>query len=160
MAITSIVLSGMGSLMLFFIFIGAIFASSGTQTNTTTTNTTINKPTQAELDKKAAEEAQKQADATAAAKKAAEDKAAAEAAAKLPKTKFGDGTYLVGTEIQPGTYKNSSSNSCYYERLSGLTGSLDEILSNENPSGPAIVEILSSDKAFKSQRCGTWEKIG
>ena len=155
LSITSIILSGLGSLILFFIFILIIIGLLNPQTTPTTIQ-----PTQSELDKKAAEEIKKQAEAEAANKKAAEDRAAAEAAAKLPKTKFGDGTYLVGAEIQSGTYKNSSSNGCYYERLSGLTGSLDEILSNDNPSGPAIVEILSSDKAFKSQRCGIWEKIG
>lgn len=84
MAITSIVYSGIVSFGLFIMFLAAIFSTSGTQTNTANTNTTITKPTQSELDSKAAEEAKKQAEADAAAKKAAEDKAAQDAISSRP----------------------------------------------------------------------------
>ncbi len=76
-----------------------------------------------------------------------------------PKTSFGDGTYRVGTDIAPGLYWTAGSNSCYFARLSGFTGSLDEIIANDNPSGQAIVLVDSGDTGFQSKRCGQWQNI-
>jgi ABC-type multidrug transport system fused ATPase/permease subunit len=76
MAITSIVYSGIVSFGLFIMFLAAIFSTSSTQTNTANTNTTITKPTQSELDSKAAEEAKKQAERDAEIKRIADQKAA------------------------------------------------------------------------------------
>ncbi len=75
------------------------------------------------------------------------------------KTSFGDGIFIVGTDIEPGTYKNSGQSSCYYSRLSGFGGDLGDIISNENTDDVAIVTIAASDKGFKSTRCGTWTKM-
>lgn len=78
---------------------------------------------------------------------------------KGPATSFGDGTYLVGSEIAPGTYKSDNkSGFCYYERLSGVTGSFGDIITNGSPKGPAIIEIPATDKAFRTSGCGTWVK--
>lgn len=74
------------------------------------------------------------------------------------KTSFGDGIFIVGTDIEPGTYKNEASSGCYYSRLRGFTGTLSDIVSNENTDDVARVTILASDKGFKSNRCGTWTK--
>ena len=77
-----------------------------------------------------------------------------------PRTQFGAGTYLVGSDIAPGRYFNDPTTACYWERLSGLGGSLGEILANEFIGFNAsqwIVDILSSDRAFKTDaECGTW----
>lgn len=75
------------------------------------------------------------------------------------KTSFLDGIYIVGTDVEPGTYQNSGQNSCYYSRLRGFSGSLGEIISNENTDSKAIVTISLTDKGFKSSRCGTWIKV-
>lgn len=69
---------------------------------------------------------------------------------------FTDGTKIVGTDIQPGTYRSMGASGCYWERMSGFGGTLGEIIANGNPAGPAIVTIAATDKGFKSQRCGTW----
>lgn len=72
-------------------------------------------------------------------------------------TTFDDGIYIVGTDIQPGTYSNNpGSADCYYARLSGFGGSLNEILSNSVTDDPAVVTIAPTDKGFESKRCGTW----
>jgi hypothetical protein len=71
---------------------------------------------------------------------------------------FGDGTYIVGTDFLPGTYKSDGRTGCYYERLAGFTGALSEVIANENTDTAAIVTIAPSDKGFKSARCGTWTK--
>jgi hypothetical protein len=72
-------------------------------------------------------------------------------------TTFSDGMYLVGTDIPAGTYRNSDSSSgCYWERLSGLSGDLDDIIANDFTTARSIVTIAPSDYAFSADRCGTW----
>jgi hypothetical protein len=71
---------------------------------------------------------------------------------------FGDGIFIVGTDILPGTYRTSGQTGCYYARLGGFSGSVGDILANDNTDSAAIVTISASDKGFKSARCGTWDK--
>lgn len=75
------------------------------------------------------------------------------------KTEFGDGILIVNTDILPGTYRNSGGSSCYYARLSGFSGELNEIIANDNVKTTAIVTISASDKGFHSSGCGNWKKI-
>lgn len=74
-------------------------------------------------------------------------------------TTFDDGMYIVGTDIAPGTYKNTASQGCYYARLSGFSNTIDSIIANNNTDSAAIITIAASDKGFESQNCGTWTKI-
>ncbi len=73
----------------------------------------------------------------------------------LPTT-FSDGTFLVGRNIAAGTYKTSGGPDCYWARLSGLSGSLSDIIANDLPQGQSIVTISPNDVAFTSDGCGTW----
>jgi hypothetical protein len=77
-----------------------------------------------------------------------------------PRTQFGAGMHLVGTDIAPGRYFSDPSSGCYWARLSGLGGTLGEILSNEFIGSNArqwIVDIRASDRAFESDSdCGIW----
>jgi hypothetical protein len=75
------------------------------------------------------------------------------------KTSFDDGTYLVGKDIEPGTYKSEGGSMGYWARLSGFTGELDHIVANGNPEGSTIVEIKESDKGFQTFGNGTWTKV-
>ena len=75
------------------------------------------------------------------------------------RTSFGDGILIVGTDIDAGTYKNSGDSTCYYSRLNGFSGELEDIISNELTSTSAIVTISDTDKGFKSAGCGTWNKL-
>ncbi len=78
-----------------------------------------------------------------------------------PTANFGGGAFLVGSEVGPGTWRNSdSSASCYWERLSGFGGSLGEIIANEFSDSIQTVTINASDLGFFSERCGTWSKVG
>jgi hypothetical protein len=78
---------------------------------------------------------------------------------------FSDGTYVVGTDIQPGVYKTSGPASsgaldtCYWARLATLDGSLDSINANNNISGPTTVQVNSGDKAFEVSGGCSWSKI-
>lgn len=83
----------------------------------------------------------------------------------LPPGAFlGDGTFLVGTEVQPGRYRAkvpADSYNCYWARLKGTEGTFNDIIANENTDrgGQALVTILKSDKAFKTSGCGIWERV-
>lgn len=74
-----------------------------------------------------------------------------------PTASFGDGTYRVGPDIAPGTYRaDNPGGTCYWARLRGFSGTLAEIAANETPKGPAIATILDTDVGFVAKRCGTW----
>lgn len=88
--------------------------------------------------------------------------------AQPPKPKepkgFGEGMYLVGDDIKPGRYKTAGPAdtdfpNCYWARLKGTTGSLDDIAANGNPEGPSFVTIKSSDEAFETSGCKDWVKV-
>jgi hypothetical protein len=69
---------------------------------------------------------------------------------------FGEGIKIVGTDIAPGTYRSRGGSGCYWERLRGFGGSVDDIIANDNVTGPTVVIIKGTDKGFSSRRCGTW----
>jgi hypothetical protein len=74
------------------------------------------------------------------------------------RTRFGEGTYIVRTDILPGTYRSSRGAGCYWARLRSFTGELSAIIANGNPTGRTIVTIAPSDRGFTSARCGTWTR--
>lgn len=71
---------------------------------------------------------------------------------------MGEGTYAVGIDILPGTYKTAGESACYWARLRGFGGSVASVIANDNTSGPAIVTIASTDRGFTSHGCGTWTR--
>lgn len=73
---------------------------------------------------------------------------------------FDDGTWEVGEEIAPGTYRiREPAGFCYWARLKGFDGTLSQIIANENVvGGYAIVTIGKNDVGFESNGCGTWTK--
>jgi hypothetical protein len=82
------------------------------------------------------------------------------AAATIP----GDGTFLVGTDVRPGTYRgrpaaDSPLGSCYYARLKGTSGDFEDIIANDNITGPSVVTIKPTDAAFKTTGCEDWVRV-
>ena len=73
-------------------------------------------------------------------------------------TSFGGGDFIVGTDMQPGTYRNTASAGCYWARLRGFGHTLDDVVANDNTDAQAVVTIDPGDKGFESTRCGTWTK--
>ncbi|SDK67469.1 hypothetical protein [Arthrobacter sp. ok362] len=72
----------------------------------------------------------------------------------------GDGTYRVGTQIKPGLYKATGTGSgCYWERLSGFSGSLSQINANYFGTARTYVQILPGDVGFSSHGCGSWTTV-
>ncbi|GAB2690412.1 hypothetical protein [Nocardia thraciensis] len=70
-----------------------------------------------------------------------------------------DGTYVIGVDIQPGTWRTEGASFCYWERVKNLSGGVGSILDNSAASGQQVVTILPTDKAFKSRGCGTWTLV-
>ena len=75
-----------------------------------------------------------------------------------PNTMFGDGTFQVGVDIAPGTYRAAGGGSCYWARLRSLNTS--DIINNNASPGPQVVGIQPSDAAFLTHDCGTWQRQG
>jgi hypothetical protein len=70
---------------------------------------------------------------------------------------FSEGLHvLADAQIPPGRYRAEGSDFCYWERLSAPDTNLDNVLANFIATGPALVEILSTDVAFNSSGCGYW----
>ena len=71
----------------------------------------------------------------------------------VPFSEITPGTYLVGRDIVAGTYRGETGtgtlDSCYWERLSGVSGEFDDLIANGNEVGQFYVEILPTDKYFK-----------
>ena len=74
------------------------------------------------------------------------------------RTAFSDGTYIVGVDISPGTYRVDADNGCYWERLRDFSGDFNSIIANDNTKGATIVKVAAADAGFSSQRCGDWRK--
>ena len=73
-----------------------------------------------------------------------------------PDVSFGDGTWIVGADIAPGTYKTPGPTNtlCYWERLSGFGGTMDEVTGHgDSYGGPAVVTITDTDEGFMSSGC-------
>ncbi len=68
---------------------------------------------------------------------------------------IGNGVHRVGEDIEPGTYSTEGPDPdgllpmCYYARLSGLSGELDDIISNNNIEGPGTVVVDAGDAALE-----------
>lgn len=88
--------------------------------------------------------------------KAADKEAATAAANTIP----GDGTYLVGVDIKPGTYRSTGNDLCYWERDKSADGNFGSIIANDNVTGQGIVTIKSTDKVFTSNNCNDWKRVG
>jgi hypothetical protein len=86
-------------------------------------------------------------------------------AATGPRATFGDGTWLVGTDITPGQYRTTvpaTSDGCYWVRLKGTSGAVSDIIGNGSgqTGTPVVVTIVGTDAAFNARGCGTWQRIG
>ena len=70
-----------------------------------------------------------------------------------------DGTYRVGTDIVPGTYRSAGpspegASDCYWARLSSLNET--HIIDSNISTGPQVVMIQPNDRAFLTHSCQPW----
>jgi hypothetical protein len=72
-----------------------------------------------------------------------------------------DGTFFVGTDIKPGTYRSEGGDdTCYWARLKNTSGDIDSIIANGGFTAREVITIKKTDKAFETRGCGTWKKVG
>ncbi|WP_367138091.1 MULTISPECIES: hypothetical protein [Streptomyces] len=72
----------------------------------------------------------------------------------------GSGTYQVGSDLEPGTYRSLGNKlGCYWERAKDSSGDPDAILANDNVIGASYVTVKAGDKIFKTQGCKSWERV-
>ncbi|MFD8262059.1 hypothetical protein ACFV19_24750 [Streptomyces griseoluteus] len=82
-----------------------------------------------------------------------------------PSSFSGEGQYLVGEDVQAGTYqtggpdKDSIIPNCYWARLKNASGEFDAIIANDNLQGQGRV-TLNKGEYFKTTGCQDWKKVG
>jgi hypothetical protein len=72
---------------------------------------------------------------------------------------FGDGSYEVGVDIQPGKYKTKGSTgdgSCSWE----FRNRQGKRTRNDGGRGPHVLVIPDNVFAVVSRECGTWARVG
>jgi hypothetical protein len=70
---------------------------------------------------------------------------------------FGDGMHPIGASLPAGTYRTRANTpNCYWERLSGLSGGPDDVISGWFSDFHQVVTIAATDAGFYSEGCGTW----
>jgi hypothetical protein len=72
-----------------------------------------------------------------------------------------DGMYRVGTDIVPGTYRSGGTSpegesDCYWATLRSLKPT--DVINSDIGTGPQVVMIQPSDRAFVTHSCQTWQK--
>jgi hypothetical protein len=77
----------------------------------------------------------------------------------------GDGTFLVGEDIQAGTYKTAGPEDdtfglgCYWARHKDASGELTGIIANDNITGQTRVTV-NKGEYFETKGCLKWQKVG
>lgn len=77
---------------------------------------------------------------------------------RIAATRITEGTWTVGVDLQPGTYRTTEavSGSCYWGIYrSGTNG--DDILQNDIVTGGFPTVTLSESQDFTTTRCGSWD---
>jgi len=91
---------------------------------------------------------------------------AVETRAPSPTGTIGEGTYIVGVDIEPGTYRSTGAKKglfefCSWRTLAGPSDNSDIIdIGSANADEPMVVEIGPEVKAFKSSNCEPWQRVG
>ncbi|MFF1740743.1 hypothetical protein [Streptomyces mirabilis] len=82
-----------------------------------------------------------------------------------PSSFSGEGQYLVGEDIQAGTYRTGGPEedsvipNCYWARLKNASGEFDAIIANDNIQGQRRVTV-NKGEYFKTSGCQEWKKVG
>ena len=70
----------------------------------------------------------------------------------------GDGTWEVGSDLEPGVYVAEGGDGCDWARLSDPEGGPVDVIARGLLPRP-VVEIMDGDDAFKSEGCGAWTAL-
>jgi hypothetical protein len=77
------------------------------------------------------------------------------------RTEFGDGTYIVGTDIAPGRYTADEGTGCEWARLRGFGGTRRQVIDRAivDDGEPPVIKIKPTDVGFTSSGCGMWRAL-
>lgn len=85
------------------------------------------------------------------------EKAVGLAVAEVAANTFeGNGVYIVGDDIQPGTYKSDGGELCYWARHDKA----NDILDNHLGAGPTVVVVRATDFSLEVNGCAPFRKTG
>jgi hypothetical protein len=75
-------------------------------------------------------------------------------------TSFGDGTWQIGVDVEPGTYTTAGAvdPTCHHALRRTRTGG-DVVDATDGP-GPATVVLTEADGWFETSGCATWNRAG
>lgn len=73
-----------------------------------------------------------------------------------PARTFSDGTWQVGTEVRPGTYRAVADGTCTWERLGEAADGLRMVIGSAIGTGPRLLSVGKRDVAIRSSGCGRW----
>jgi hypothetical protein len=73
----------------------------------------------------------------------------------------GDGSYLVGGDIRPGTYRTTGNTDgrCHWKRTGDASGRAGSLLAHATVTGTGYVTVNATEM-FTSSGCGDWEAVG
>lgn len=72
-----------------------------------------------------------------------------------------EGTWTVGTDFPPGTYRTTADvgSSCYWQITKAGGNEITDIIANDFPGGGRPQVTLEAGQGFKTNRCGTWALV-
>lgn len=69
---------------------------------------------------------------------------------------FSDGSWLVGSEVRPGTYRATADGTCSWTRLGEPQAGIEQVIASGIGSGPRLVTVGKRDVSFRASGCGRW----
>jgi hypothetical protein len=91
--------------------------------------------------------------------------AVAQPVVEQPNDTIGNGTHIVGTDIQPGTYRSAGAEPgifelCVWSTLDGPSSNSNTLdFGTANADDQQVVEISESVGAFETSGCSPWERV-
>ncbi|WP_156934829.1 thermonuclease family protein [Pseudonocardia spinosispora] len=82
-----------------------------------------------------------------------------------PAKAISDGTYVVGTDIEAGTYRTAGPDEtalikmCSWSRRKDTSGEIGSVIATNIAQGPTTVTIKPTDRAFESRGCTPWNRL-
>lgn len=77
-----------------------------------------------------------------------------------PPASITEGTWEIGAEVKPGTYKTTATAHCYWARLSSFDTSDIIDNGNLNPGAHGVLSIKNTDKAVQLSGPCEWVRAG
>ena len=71
---------------------------------------------------------------------------------------FGDGTWIVNTDVGPGTWHAPGGTDCTWSRVSDFSGDAVALKATDSGVDNPVVTIQAGDAGFVTSDCGTWTR--